>query len=243
VAQNIYDDERFFGSYAQLRRSLDGLDGAPEWPALRDMLPDLTGRAVLDLGCGFGWFCRWAAQAGATRVTGIDLSERMLERARRDTTDDRVAYRRDDLETTDLPCESYSVVYSSLTLHYVVGIDRLVSAVHGALEPAGTFVFSIEHPMFTAPSRPGFVTDGHGGVVWPVDRYFDEGERVTDWLAPGVVKQHRTLGTYVAVVRRHGFDITELVEWRPSDEQIAANPDWADEVERPPFLLVAASRR
>jgi SAM-dependent methyltransferase len=242
MTQNIYDDERFFTAYSRLRRSVDGLDGAPEWPTMRAMLPDVAGRSVLDLGCGFGWFCRWAAAAGARNVIGIDLSRRMLERARRDTTDPRVTYRRGDLEAIELGHEAFDLVYSSLTLHYVAAIDRLATAIRDALVPGGTLVASIEHPMFTAPSRPGFVPDGHGGVVWPVDRYFDESERITDWLAPGVVKQHRTLGTYVATLRRAGLDVSELVEWRPSAEQIAANPEWSDEAERPAFLIVAALR-
>lgn len=63
MAQNIYDNPAFFEGYAQLPRSVQGLNGAPEWPALKAMLPDLTGKAVVDLGCGYGWFCR-AARAG-----------------------------------------------------------------------------------------------------------------------------------------------------------------------------------
>ena len=56
MAQNIYDNPAFFEGYAQLPRSVQGLDGAPEWPALKAMLPDLTGTSVIDLGCGYGWF-------------------------------------------------------------------------------------------------------------------------------------------------------------------------------------------
>ena len=41
MAQNIYDDAEFFSAYSNLRRSVDGLAGAPEWPYLRAMLPDM----------------------------------------------------------------------------------------------------------------------------------------------------------------------------------------------------------
>jgi hypothetical protein len=63
MAQNIYDDEEFFAAYCGLRRSIEGLDGAPEWPTLRAMLPEMLGLRVVDLGCGFGWFVRWAVDA------------------------------------------------------------------------------------------------------------------------------------------------------------------------------------
>jgi len=75
-----------------------------------------------------------------------------------------------------------------------------------------------------------------------VDRYLDEGPRTTDWLATVVVKQHRTIGTYVTGLLRAGFALTDLVEWGPDAEQIAAEPTWSVERDRPPFLLVAARR-
>ena len=48
MAQNIYDNDEFFAGYLRLPRSVAGLEGAPEWPALRTMLPDLHGGNVLD---------------------------------------------------------------------------------------------------------------------------------------------------------------------------------------------------
>jgi len=103
MTQNIYDDDKFFTGYSRLPRSVEGLDGAPEWPALRALLPDLHGRNVLDLGCGFGWFCRWARQQGAAHVLGIDVSEKMLARARATSEDPAVTYTRADMEQLDLP--------------------------------------------------------------------------------------------------------------------------------------------
>jgi SAM-dependent methyltransferase len=242
MTQNIYDDDTFFAAYSRLRRSVEGLDGAPEWPNLRALLPDLTGRAVLDLGCGFGWFCRWAREAGAVRVLGLDVSENMLARSRATTDDPAITYARADLESLDLPAGSFDVAYSSLALHYIRNLAGMLAMVHGALVPGGVLVFSAEHPIFTAPSAPGFVEGGNGRRFWPLDDYLAEGPRRTDWLAEGVIKQHRTIGTYVSLLLDAGFSLTHLEEWGPSVEQIAAQPAWAAERDRPPFLLVAARR-
>lgn len=241
VAQNLYDDPEFFERYSRLPRSVGGLDQAPEWPSLRAVLPDLAGRRVVDLGCGFGWFCRWAAGAGAASVLGIDVSDNMLARAGADTRIASVSYRKADLEQLELGIDEFDVAYSSLTFHYLVDLARLFSTVHRGLVPGGAFVFSVEHPIFTAPSSPGFVTDASGRAVWPVDRYLAEGPRSTDWLTEGVVKQHRTIAGYVSLLHRAGFTLTALDEWGPSDEQIVEVPEWERERDRPPFLLVAAT--
>lgn len=242
MTQNIYDDDEFFAGYGTLRRSVEGLAGAGEWDSLRAMLVPVNGLRVVDLGCGYGWFCRWAADGGAASVLGIDVSERMLERARATTHDPRVHYRRGDLEAVDLPSDSFDLVYSSLTLHYLTNLDGLCAGVHETLVPGGSFVFSVEHPIFSAPTRQEFVDTPDGRTVWPLDQYLVEGPRTTTWFVDGVVKQHRTVGSYVNALVRSGLQVVHLEEWGPTDEQIAANPEWAVERQRPPFLLIAAKK-
>jgi SAM-dependent methyltransferase len=240
MTQNIYDNSDFFAGYSQLGRSVEGLAGAAEWPSLRAMLPPLDGARVLDLGCGFGWFCRWAREAGASEVLGLDVSENMLARARETTADPAVRYARADLETAKLGEAAWELVYSSLTFHYIVDFAGLLARIQRALVPGGRFVFSIEHPIYMAPSRPGFVLDAEGRRTWPIDRYLEEGPRRTDWLAPGVVKQHRTIGTTLTALLRTGFALEHVAEWSPTDAQIAARPALGQERDRPMFLLVGA---
>jgi ubiquinone/menaquinone biosynthesis C-methylase UbiE len=242
MTQNIYDNEEFFANYSRLRRSVAGLAGAPEWPALRALLPDLRGLKVLDLGCGFGWFCRWAREQGAAHVLGIDVSEKMLARARAATEDSAITYVRADMEQFELPAQSLNLVYSSLALHYVEQLSRLMSQMYRSLVPGGSLVFSVEHPIFSATVWSEWLLDPAGRKLWPIDRYLDEGPRSTDWLAKGVIKHHRTVATYINMLVGLGFSISCVEEWGPTAEQIAAEPSWADERHRPPFLLVAARR-
>jgi len=242
MAQNIYDRAGFYEGYSRLPRSLFGLDGAAEWPAIRGLLPALQGKRVADLGCGFGWFCRWAAGQGAQKVTGYDLSRNMLDRARRDTVDTSVSYEMADLDTLVLPEASFDFAYSSLTFHYVQDFRRLMQVVHNALVPGARFVFTIEHPIYMAPAHPGWMTDAQGQRTWPVDGYSVEGERRTDWLAKGVLKYHRTMGTTLNTLIDTGFHIDRVVEWRPTEEQIRQKPELDEEKERPMILIVAVHR-
>jgi SAM-dependent methyltransferase len=130
ATQNIYDDPDFFEGYSRLERSRDGLSAAPEWPSLQALLPDLGGRRIVDLGCGYGWFCRWAREHGAERVLGLDVSERMLARAAAMTSDPGITYRRADLERLDLGTETFDFAYSSLALHYIDNLSGLLAEVH-----------------------------------------------------------------------------------------------------------------
>jgi hypothetical protein len=98
------------------------------------------------------------------------------------------------------------------------------------------------HSIYTAPARPGWVEAQPGTRSWPVDRYLEEGERTTDWLAKGVLKQHRTVATYVNLLIRHNLRLAHLEEWGPTPGQIAAQPGLADERQRPAFLLMSAQR-
>jgi SAM-dependent methyltransferase len=241
MSQNIYDQPDFFAGYSSLRRSVEGLDGAPEWPALRAMLPPLKGLRVADLGCGFGWFCRWAAEQGAAEVVGFDLSERMLEQAR-DASPPSIGYERADLAKLSLPAAAFDLIYSSLALHYLPDIVPLLATVHAAIVPGGRFVFSTEHPIFSAPSRPGWSADAGGNRTWPIDRYLIEGVRTTNWFFPGVVKYHRTIGTTLTALLRAGFRLTHVEEFCPTAEQIAARPELEQERDRPMFLMVASVR-
>lgn len=242
MSQNIYDDPDFFAGYATLPRSVAGLDGAPEWPALRALLPDLGGRDVLDLGCGYGWFSRFAAEHGARRVLGLDVSERMLARAREINAHPAITYAQADLDQATLEAAGYDVAFSSLTLHYLERLDEVLGRIHGALRVGGRIVFSTEHPIFTAPSRPGWVAAEDGRRSWPVDRYMIEGMREVDWFGAQVAKRHRLMSTTLNAVLRAGFALRHVEEWRPTDEQIAAKPSLAAELDRPMFMLVAADR-
>lgn len=239
MAQNIYDRPEFFAGYSQLGRQVHGLAGAAEWPAVKALLPDLAGKRVVDLGCGFGWFARFARAQGAASVLGVDLSERMIARAKADTSDSAVEYRIADLEHLELAEASFDFAYSSLAFHYVGDFGRLARCVYDALTPGSDFLFTIEHPIYMAPAHPGWIVDAEGRRAWPIDRYSVEGPRVTDWLAKGVVKQHRTIGTTLNTLIAAGFTIRHVEEWAPTPEQVVAAPDLAEERDRPMFLIVS----
>ena len=124
-------------------RSQIGLEGAGEWHTLKNMLPDFHGKNILDLGCGFGWHCRFAIENGAKTVTGIDLSERMLAKAVEINSLHGIQYERIALEEVDYPAEKFDIILSSLTLHYVESFDSIAQNIYKWLTPRRIFcIFS-----------------------------------------------------------------------------------------------------
>lgn len=178
----------------------------------------------------------------------------------------------DDLEAQrqllpDSDNDTYDVVFSTLAVHYLEHLPELVRHIHRVLKPGGHFVFSAEHPILTAPSAPGIVkipnpkfnagsaNSSLGGKqgeqetrnIWPVNNYFHEGLRVTDWLAPGVRKYHRTMTTYVNILLGAGFELKALDEWCPNEEELEGALSWVKDFPntwvKPDFLLMAGRKR
>ncbi|MEG0928067.1 class I SAM-dependent methyltransferase [Chryseobacterium sp.] len=243
MKENKYDNQSFFDQYEKMLRSQIGLEGAGEWHALKEMLPDFKGKNILDLGCGFGWHCRYAMENGAKSVVGIDLSEKMLSKAREINSLEGIQYERKALEDINYPAEKFDLILSSLTLHYVESFGSIAQNIYQWLTSGGRFVFSVEHPVFTAEGSQDWVYDKNGDkTCWPVDRYFMEGKRNTTFLGENVVKYHRTLTSYLNTLLAQGFKIREIIEPEPSREMLNEIPEMKDELRRPMMLLISVEK-
>lgn len=243
MKENKYDQQDFFQKYSQMDRSKYGLKGAGEWSAFQKLLPAFEGKRVLDLGCGYGWHCMYAAQQGAKSVKGIDLSEKMLAVARHKNSHPAIAYERGAMEDLAFASDSFDVVISSLAFHYVRDFDDLARKISAWICPGGSFVFSVEHPVFTAYGTQEWIYDEAGNIKYfPVDNYFLEGRRDAVFLGEKVIKYHRTLTTYLAALKDNGFEICQLVEPQPPAEMLAI-PGMKEELRRPMMLLVAARKK
>ena len=243
MKENHYDNETFFQKYSQMTRSQQGLQGAGEWSELQKLLPDFRGKRVLDLGCGYGWHCKYAADQGAFSVLGTDLSEKMLQRAGQLNPAPQITYQRAAMEDLCFAAGSFDVVLSSLAFHYVEAFGPLVERIYRWLTPGGDFVFSVEHPVFTAYGSQDWYYNEKGEILhFPVDNYYYEGRREAIFLGEKVVKYHRTLTTYLDTLLRAGFELCRIVEPQPPENMMDL-PGMKDEMRRPMMLLVSARKK
>ncbi len=232
---NHYDNPEFFAAYAQMSRSQQGLSGAGEWHQLQPLFPDLTGKDVLDLGCGYGWHCKYAADHGARSVLGIDQSELMVTEARKRNAADNITYRVCSLLDYEYPAAAYDLVVSNLVLHYVEDLDFVYRRIHETLRPGSVFLMNIEHPTFTAGVNQQFAADG----TWPVDNYYYPGQRQTEFLGHAIAKYHHMLTQILNGLIQAGFSLEAVEEAMPPEEWRELMPD---EMRRPMMLLVKAAK-
>jgi SAM-dependent methyltransferase len=242
--QNIYDQPEFLAGYSRMERFEPDWGVALEHPRFEELLPDVHGVRVLDLGCGAGHLSLHLAQSGASDVLGVDVSESMLEVARLRRSHPRITYRRCAIEDLQFEAARFDLVVSSLAFHYVADYARVVQNVAEWLAPGGMLAFSTEHPIYTARlPGDGWILDERGERQgWRIDDYFVEGPREETWFVAGVRKYHRTLATLIDTLLLAGLKLERVIEPAPTADRLRERPHEAEHLRRPMFLLLSATK-
>jgi len=184
------------------------------------LLGDVTGRRVLEIGCGSAPCARWLRQAGAD-VVALDLSAGMLARAavlNRATGLD-VPLLQADAGALPLADESLDLACSAFGgLPFVTDVAGALTEVARVLRPGGRFVASVNHPM-----RWPFPDSPDPEDLQVISSYFDRTPYVeTDEHGNTVyAEHHRTVGDWVRAVVGSGLVLDDLLEpeWTPGRTQ------------------------
>ena len=200
-------------------------------------LGEVSGKKVIDIGCGEGRFCRMLSELGAT-VTGIDLTGPLIEKALILGTD-KETYLLGDAENLEgLRDDSFDLAVSYLVLLDLLNYHRAIRETHRILRPGGRFVVCNIHPMRSATISPaGWIRDHRRKLFYPLDNYTEEGPREFMLGSTSIVNMHRMLSSYVSAFLDAGFVVEALHEPVPSDEQLVEHPHFDDELRAPNFVI------
>lgn len=244
MKQNIYDNNDFFQQYQEIRARESNYNNLLEQPNIRSLVPDLTGKSVLDIGCGTGDFAAFCLSQHAAFVTGIDISQNMILAAKQKYSHHQLQFIQSAFEDVTVTKDSVDLISSSLAFHYFADFDQLLNKVSEALRENGVLLFSMEHPIVTAnKGGDDWIVDGKGNPIYfALDHYHEEGSRTQTWLVEGVVMYHRTISTIINSLIKHGLQIEKIVEPTPTEDAINKLPGIAKEMRRPSFLIIRAKK-
>ena len=230
-----YDDDDFFEQYMAKRNRPDSPNNILEKPILDQLIRDVAGKDILDLGCGDGKFGLELLSRKSRSYHGIEGSKNMFALAVENLKNTNAGIECLDIEKYNCPKEKYDLIVSRLVFHYVQDLKGLFVKLHAGLREKGELVFSVEHPIITSCYE---AYHGKGRREnWIVDNYFDSGERVNHWIGKNVVKYHRTIEEYFQMFQNTGFEVLTLRESKPDIQYFETQEEYERRMKIPLFML------
>ncbi|GHO45125.1 class I SAM-dependent methyltransferase [Ktedonospora formicarum] len=206
-------------------------------PHLFSLLGDLSGKTIMDAGCGHGYLSRLMAQRGA-RVYAIEPSENLYRYAieQEQKTPLGITYLQEDL--TVMPSRTkLTDGFDALVANMVfMDIPDYEDAIHNCislLKPGGSLIFSITHPCFEESSSE-----------WETKGYVAVHEYLHEHTHPNLYGYtfHRPLSAYLNLLMRAGCTLQQIIEPGLAPELVEGQPARERSVHVPQFLLVHALR-
>ncbi len=245
--KNVYDNEVFFEEYQKTRANEINANNLIEIPIMKEMLPAVKDKSILDLGCGAGDMDKYFVEKGAKYVLATDISENMINVANAINGHEKISYKVLKMEDIENIQEKFDIVYSSLAFHYIEDFNKLLSDINHLLNPNGILIFSTESPINMASSkyhendeRKYDVGDNRYFII---DNYCKEGERQVWWNNTLVTKYHRTYATLVNLLIKNNFEILEIKDSFASPEAIELCPKYRHQIGKPYFTFIKAIKK
>ena len=179
------------------------------------ILPDVTGKDVIELGCGTAYFGSWLKRAGASRVVGIDVTPAQLETARRlnEEFERGLELIEANAEDVSLPDESFDLVFSEYGASIWCDPALWIAEASRLLRPGGELVFmrGTTLRILCAPDQ-GKTTDR---LQRPQNGMYRFDWEDDDWSG---VEFHPSMSDMLAILRTYGFELLDFRElYAPED--------------------------
>ncbi len=227
-------------------------------PAFFQMLPDVTGLAGIDIGCGEGYNTRLLAKRAA-RMTALDISEVFIQYARssKDHAPSGLNYLVASAVELPFADATFDFATSFMSLMDIPETEQVIAEAYRVLKPGGFLQFSISHPCYTTPYRRNLRNEQGVTYAIEVGDYFRrlDGE-LEEWIfsaAPPEVKAGwpkfriprftRTLSQWLNLLMEKGFVLERVEEPYPDDRVVSAYPNLQDAQVVAYFLLVRARKK
>ena len=243
--KNVYDNSTFFKEYQETRAKEVNANNLIENPIMKEMLPKLNGKTILDLGCGAGDMDKYFVQEGAKRVLATDISVNMINVANEVNGDNKIEYQVLKMEDLNNITEKFDIVYSSLAFHYIEDFNKLTSDIYNLLNENGMLLYSQEHPNALAPVLELGMKNRveiNGTTYYLLNNYSVNGKREFLWNNCAVVKYHRNFECIINTLIENKFNIVQIKESYASEKAIQLVPKYIHQKDRPFFLFIKVQK-
>ncbi len=193
-------------------------------PVLWDLLGDVSGKDVLDAGCGTGYLSARLRDRGA-RVVGVDISAEMTAIARADHPD--IDFRTESVAALpSIQDDTFDSVVSNYVLMDAPDLEATVRSLYRVLRPGGVAVLIFSHPCFPQGRRNELVDRSTVTYTWDFP-YFEQRRQVDPpWghFEREFIWFHRPLSDYWKAFKAAGFVVEDFEEPRIAPERYGATP-------------------
>ena len=198
---------------------------------------DVSGKRVLEIGCGSGQSLQYLGERQASELWGMDLSENQIEKTRQLLTAHGLSAQlicSPMEETCGIPEDYFDFVYSIYAIGWTTDLDSTFSRIASYLKKDGVFIFSWSHPIHKC------VVAEDNKLVFK-KCYFDESWYSVSLEDSTLTLSDRKLSTYVNALSKAGFVIEQMIE--QSDDELIHNSDFAKKAQMLPVTFVIKARK
>lgn len=229
VAQSVNSNRLFVEKYAKNTED-NPWNAYYERPGTMSLLPDISGKTVLDFGCGTGIVSELLIMRGAD-VVSLDNDAQMIKRAR-----ERLGKRGDvllfDLNNTFklFPDSTFDLIYSSMVIHRVKDLNQLFSEYSRILKPGGVLIFSANHPELPDSRQ------------YPVSGYAKQGDFWKGYQAYNLYT-NRPWSKITNTLSENHFNVDSIISPKPTEECRHKYPEEYNRLKNHPhFISIRAIR-
>ncbi|MEU2389517.1 class I SAM-dependent methyltransferase [Streptomyces sp. NPDC007369] len=238
--------------YDEIGEAFEGFKSLPlmrygEVPSFLGMVGDVSGKTVLDLACGTGFYSREFKRRGAADVFGVDISVEMIAAAREIEQRDPLGVRYEVGDVAELrPLDRrFDIALGVQCLNYaedIATMERMCRNIHRSLVPGGEFFVLAQRPDYrfdcASLDKYGFVCEPYGEEIETGPRV-----RVTALLEPQpitIISSAPRREVYEEGLRATGFSAVEWVPLQVSEAGIREFGEgfWADLIANPPLEML-----
>lgn len=204
-----------------------------------NLLGDLSGKSVLELGCGNGQSLKYVAELGAADLWGLDISEKQIERAQSFLASQGVSANfvcAPMEEECGLPTDYFDLVYSVYGIGWTTDLEATFKRIHSYLKKGGVFVFGWSHPIHKC------VSVENGKLIFS-NSYFNEEWYCADMGNKEIMLSNRMLSTYINALVDSGFVIEKLIEETDKEKAMESNNDFGRKAMMLPTAFVIRAKK